>query len=85
MINAVEGEDAEYLAPSAMVWFVLNTRVGRMIALALLIGAAALGLLLGWVNASDPLILGAVALYGAAVPLVLFPLAIGEQKRWKRP
>jgi hypothetical protein len=78
-------ENAEYLAPAAMVWFVLHTCVGRITALALLLGAAALGLLLGGVNASDPLTLGALALYGAATPLVLFPLAIRERKRREQP
>ena len=86
MINVVgRRESAGYLAPAAMVWFVLHTRVGRITALGLLLGAAALGLLLGWLNASDPLTLVAVALYGAAIPLVLFPLAIREQKRREQP
>ncbi|RFU18877.1 hypothetical protein [Geodermatophilus marinus] len=84
MIRIVgRGEDTENLAPAGVIWFVLHTRVGRITALALLLAAVALGLP-GWVNASEPLTIGALVLYGAVLPVVLSPLAIREQKRRER-
>jgi hypothetical protein len=80
IISVKRRDDAEYLAPAAMVWFLRDTKTGRITGAGYLVAAVVLGLLLGATDASTPVVVGVLSLFGVSIPLIMFPLAVREQK-----